>query len=127
MFVIVDTTNEPIRWPVKVEQPIDGGKVRTFEFTGIFRRLSADEKEALGKEVGDDMMNDDQVDWVQNFIDRTMQVMTGWEGVVDQDKNKLEFTAEALRRAIRAPSGASFMKAINRAITEFETGTKAKN
>jgi hypothetical protein len=126
MFKIIDTVDEKLRWPVVVELPVDGGNTRKFTFTGVFRRLSEDQKEQFGKDVGNDAMSSD-TNWVESFIERVMQIMVGWEDVCDHDGKSVEFSAEALRRAIRAPSGVAVMKGINRAITEYETGTKAKN
>jgi hypothetical protein len=51
MFIVKETIEETIDWPVVVEMPVAGGKNRKFEFTGTFRRLSDDEKKEIEKEV----------------------------------------------------------------------------
>lgn len=126
MFIIKDTVDATIEWPVTVNTPLDGGKTRKFEFTGVFRRLSDDEKESIGKEIAADVGNDD-MSHADAFVDRATRVMVGWKQVVDEAQNPLEFSRDTLRRAVRAPGGLAIMTGINRALQEVESGEKRKN
>jgi hypothetical protein len=122
MFVIKDREDTTFEWPVTVSYPRDGGKTQKFEFIGVFRRLSADEKDATP--VGENLTGDEAID---QFIERAMQHMVGWRNVVDSAQKPVELSAAALRSAIRAPGGAAVIAGIARAIQEVESGEKRKN
>lgn len=122
MFVIKDREDTTFEWPVTVNYPRDGGKTQKFEFVGIFRRLSADEKDALP--AYSDATTDEAV---EQFIDRTLRQMVGWRNVVDHEQRPIELSAAALRSAIRAPGGAAVIVGITRALQEVETGERRKN
>lgn len=127
MFKIVEKISETLSWPVIVSLPVEGGKTRKFEFTGVFRRLDADEKDAFLKEVSLNNSIDSNTDWVETFIDRISQIMVDWKDVCDEDGKPVAYSRDALRRAVRSPSGGAVMNAINTAISQFESGAKAKN
>ncbi|HYD79844.1 MAG TPA: hypothetical protein VEC06_08545 [Paucimonas sp.] len=127
MFIIRKTAPDEIEWPVSVEMPASGGSTRKYEFMGVFKRLNGDEKDALDKEIEAQAENDGSVDWLEQYLTRTMKVMVGWKDVVDENKEPLPYTRETLRAAVRAPSGAAFIAAVNRAIAQLEHGAKAKN
>lgn len=122
MFVIKDREDTTFEWPVTVNYPRDGGKTQRFEFIGIFRRLSADEKDAIP--AVETVTAEDAVD---QFIERALRQMTGWRNVVDTNNKPVELSADTLRAAIRAPGGAAVIAGIARAIAEVESGEKRKN
>lgn len=121
MFKVITQNPDTLKWPVVVEVPQDGGKTRKWEFTGTFKRLNADEKEALDKDI------EDQTDWVERYVKKTMGIMVGWEDVCDEDGNPLPYSRESLRAAVRSTYGNQIMIGINRAIAQYESGSKAKN
>lgn len=123
MFKILDEAPDTIEWPVKVGVPMDGGKVRKYEFIGIFRRRNQDEKDAAIR----DSQNDDPSEWLENYVRRVSDILVGWRDVVDGAGAPIPYSADALRKALRSVSGNAFMVGLNDAIAEYETGSKAKN
>ncbi len=128
MFVIKSDKDKTINWPVKVEVAVDGGKIKKFEFTGTFRRLNDDEKEAADAELkGEDGGDEGSNAWKDRNVAGIMHVMTDWKGVVDQDKNPIEFSQNNLRMAARSIDGVPILRAINAAIAEIGHGVLTKN
>lgn len=123
MFVIRKEEDATVEWPVTINAPRDGGKTQKFEFVGIFRRLSADEKDAMP--TMDNAASADEA--IDGFIDRALRIMVGWRNVVDHDQKPVALDAASLRAAIRAPGGAAVIAGITRAIQEVEAGEKRKN
>lgn len=123
MFVIKNSEDATIEWPVSINVARDGGKTQKFEFVGVFRRLSADEKDAMPK-IADDATADEVI---EGFIDRALRHMVSWRGVVDNEQKAVELNEASLRAAIRSPGGAAVIAGITRAIQEVETGEKRKN
>lgn len=124
MFVVQETIDETLDWPVKVETPVSGGTSKTREFTGTFKRLSDEQKKEL-TETGDGSESD--AEWVEKYLDRTMKIMTNWSGVVSTTKEPIPYTRENFKKVITAPSGLAVIHAITRAMNQIESGIKAKN
>lgn len=132
MFVITTTQDKTINWPVKVEVAADGGKIGKFEFTGVFKLLDDDAKEALtaeAKAAGADTADENEPDnaWKVRTVDNIVKVMTDWKSVVDETKTPIPFSRDSLLAAARSAHGISILRAINVAITEVATGARAKN
>jgi hypothetical protein len=139
MFKIQSEENKIISWPVKVEVAVDGGKVQRYEFTGLFKLQTDDERDAFELEAKNaaqaqaDQANGEQdatvlaSAWKDGMIDRVMQVMTGWKGVVGDDDQPLDFNRDTLRAAARGTRGTSILRAINVAVSEINAGARAKN
>lgn len=127
MFIVQETIDESIDWPVVVETPVAGGKNRKYEFTGTFRRLSDDEKKVIEKEVEEMQAQAEKAEWIDGYVERTMKIMTNWRDVVDPKKNPIEYTRENLKKAVMSPSGMAIINAIYRAMNQIESGVKAKN
>jgi len=131
MFVITTSKDKTINWPVKVEIATDGGKIGKFEFTGVFRLLDDDEKEALAAESKISEPADDDSEpvgaWKERTVDDILKVMTGWKGVVDENKSAIEFNRAALLAAVRSPHGLSILRGITNAMSEVATGGRVKN
>jgi hypothetical protein len=123
MFVVQEEINETIDWPVIVEVPVSGGKNRKYEFTGTFNRLSDEQKEA----VMDIKPGGVSGEWVEGYLDRTMEILVDWKGVVTPQKEPIVYSRETLRKAVMAPSGLALINAIARAMHQIEAGVKAKN
>lgn len=139
MFKIQSEENKTISWPVKVEVAVDGGKTQKYEFTGVFRLQTDDERDAFelaakeaAKAQAEQAAGEQDVTvlasaWKEGMVDRIMQVMTDWKGVVGDDDKPLEFTRETLRAAARGTRGTSVLRAINQAVSEVNAGARAKN
>lgn len=132
MFVIESSTSEKktISWPVKVEVAADGGKIKKYEFTGTFLRLDDAEKEAIDAEQkGGDVSSGEEGSnaWKDRNVATIMRVMADWKGVVDQDKNPIEFNRENLLAAARSINGTPILRGINIAISEISIGALTKN
>ncbi|MES2126648.1 MAG: hypothetical protein V4463_05195 [Pseudomonadota bacterium] len=134
MFVVHTEKSKPktIPWPVSVDTPADGGKIKKYEFTGTFNLLDDDEKDAIAAEVKEAAADEDGTDaavnaWKVVSVDRIMRFMCGWAGVVDMNKTPVEFTRENLLLAARSPDGVAILRGINTAINEIHVGARAKN
>jgi len=132
MFVVKKTQDQTINWPCVVEVPADGGKISKFEFTGIFRLLNDDQKEALQAEAktsdaGEAEQEEGTNAWKERSVDNILRVMEGWKSVVDEGKSPIEFNRESLLAAARSVNGISILRAINTAIAEINTGARVKN
>lgn len=131
MFKIQSEKDKTINWPVTVETAADGGKIQKFEFTGTFRLLSDDDKDALAASAPADLGDDTTVAlagaWKEAMIDQIMKVMSGWKSVVGEDDQPIEFNRDNLRAAARGPRGVGLLRAINTAIGEIASGARQKN
>lgn len=131
MFIIQSDNSKSITWPVTVEIASDGGKIRKFEFTGVFNRLNDDEKNAAMAEMKSANAGDDSeavgTEWKESTVNWIMNFMTDWKGVVDQNKAPIEFNRDNLRTAARSSIGVSLLRGINIAINEVDTGARIKN
>ncbi|WP_295991559.1 hypothetical protein [Rugamonas sp.] len=129
MFILKSEADKTITWPVKVDVPTNNGKITQFEFSGIFKRLSDDEREALIADAA--IPTEDSTPgpnaWKAASVDNIMKMMTGWKSVVDEDKQPIEFTRENLLAGARGPNGFALLRALNTALNEIATGARAKN
>lgn len=149
MFII-DTqpkSEKTVNWPVTVEVAVDGGRTSKFTFTGTFKLLDDDQREHLlkGSTVdGDpteespgeaapeeDAKQPDAAELNRKFkegqVDKLAQILVGWSGVVDQDRNPIVFNRENLLTAARSRQGNSLLRGINTAIAQIAAGASAKN
>lgn len=131
MFIIQAEKDKTIQWPVKVDVPTDGGKLKKFEFTGTFRLLDDDAKDALAAKTKD-LAVDPETEagsnaWKETSVDNILEFLSGWSGVVDANKAPIEFNRANLLSAVRSPNGISILRAITTAIGEVATGHITKN
>ncbi|QYY30306.1 hypothetical protein K2O51_23335 [Cupriavidus pinatubonensis] len=97
-----------IKEKVKVERRNDFGKIETFEFTGIFRRLDRHERSALFNAHKDYV---DALPETMNELDKASAAaddyvkrwMVGFEDVVDEAGNAFQFSPENLLVLIADP------------------------
>lgn len=132
MFTIPSNKPTAITWPVSVDVPDDGGKIRKFEFTGTFNLLDDDAKDAIAAESRAAAPAEDGSDeavnaWKAVSVDRIMHFLADWKGVVDQDKNPVPFSKDNMLAIARTSVGVSFLRGINTAINEINVGARAKN
>ena len=100
-------------WPVRVRVPSDGGKHRIESFNAVFREI--------GQERLDEILNG-----AEGAVDAALlrDVVTGWEGVKDEDGNDVAFDDEKLQLFVRVPY---VRAAMAEAFMDAMTGRKAKN
>jgi hypothetical protein len=147
MFIVQTEGEKTVTWPVTVEVAADGGKITKYSFSGTFKVLNDDEREALlSKKAGNegdtvaaaDGEGDpqeapafDAAEYNRKFkeaqVDGILAVMTGWSGVLDQNKQPIEFNRDNLLIAVRSKQGNSLLRGINTAISEVTNGARAKN
>lgn len=102
-------------WPVSVEIPTDGGKYDTATFQAVFKRGTVKEYEALYAKMESGELN---------FIDASREVLVGWDEVVGDGGQPVEFTPEARDKLLDIPR---FAEAIFWAYVNSATGAKVKN
>jgi len=106
MFRMV-SNDAPIKWPVTIHTPVDGGESVKSEITAHFMLLPLSEAADL---VGD-----------QAFLE---SILVGWDGVQDEAGNPLPFTAENRDRLCEI----SYVKSgILAAYFECSSGAARKN
>jgi hypothetical protein len=149
MFIVQTEGEKTVTWPVVVEVAADGGKIIKYSFNGTFKVLNDDEREALlskqaaeggatsgaaadtAGEQQDEAKAFDPAEFNRKYkesqVDGIMAIMTGWTGVVDQNKQLIEFNRENLLIAARSKQGNSLLRGINTAIAEVTNGARAKN
>ena len=99
----------PIKWPVKVNIPRDGGKVTSTTFYALFLVLDQDELEEAS--------NGSDLQFAQ-------AVIKGWDGVGDELGDELPFTAENLERLVKI---SYFREGLRFAYFDCINGRAAKN
>ena len=109
MFVL--KADHEFDWPVTVRIPIDGGKYASQTFTARFRLPSKDEMTNMAAVLGDDAAN-------------ARKVMVGWDGIVDEQKQPVPFSDEALDALLGVPWA---RVAIWQAFIDASFGIKRKN
>lgn len=91
-------------WPVKIVLPIDGGKRETHTFDATFRRLPQsriNEIIKLAKLQERGRLDEDQELEDQ---DAAREIMTGWDGVQDDDGKAVPFSEGALTQLLEIPT-----------------------
>lgn len=99
----------PVKWPVTVTIPQDGGRTTKHTFDVWFRVLTQSELDEHGQS-GD-----------QLFF---ATIVTGWDRVGDIEGNALDFTPAALQQLVEIPY---VREAIRFAYFECISGRAAKN
>lgn len=106
MFRLLEK-HAPVKWPVTICVPVDGGEVEKHEIVAQFKLVSLKRSAEI---IGD-----------QAFL---AEVLVGWEGVHDADGNALPFTDENRERLCDV----SYVKpAIVQAYLECSAGAARKN
>lgn len=94
MFTIRQTHD--FDYPVTVRVP---GTKRPETFKGLFRSIPAEEAEAWRLKGGDENSTADEL--IDGQVDQISEILLGWDGVQDEDKNKVAFSEESLEAACR--------------------------
>lgn len=113
MFII--SKSESYKWPVKVLLPVDGGRTERQDFDAVFKRLSQTRINEIIAGASEGTLKD---------ADVCREVMIGWAGVVDDQKQEIPFSVSALEGLLDIQRVAS---SIVGAFIESISGAKTKN
>lgn len=102
-------------WPVTIESPIDGGVYKKETFNAVFNRLSQTRLQEISKELIDQKMTD---------IDVAREALVGWNGILDDDKNVVEYNPVIANQLLDI---AGFASAVAQSFFDSVTGIKRKN
>lgn len=128
MLVISKSKDKTINWPVTVEVAADGGKTIKHTFTGVFKVLDEDERDALFPDAAEKLESEvNSASALESAVDDILKVMIDWKQVVDENKVPLDFNRDTLLAAARSASGFSFLQGLWTAMREIRTGARAKN
>ena len=142
MFVI--DTAPTIKWPVTVSVPVDGGQVGTYQFTGIFKRLSDEEldkllsveepaklepaKDGEGMTIGTVIERRPRMqDTLRENAELFPQLLVGWENVKTSSGVDAPFGIEALQKQITGPNGKFLSIGLWQAVAEIRSGARLGN
>ena len=107
MFVIKE--GKTFRWPVDVNEPMDGGTFQTHRFEATFKLLDQDSITERLQTSDTDLLSD---------------VVLGWADVRDEEKNDVPFSPENRARLLALPY---VRVGLVRAYFEAVNGAKRKN
>lgn len=102
-------------WPIAFDLPVDGGRMQRQTFDGEFRRLSQSRITEIGNQIKTEEITDAAL---------AAEVLTGWNGVTDDDGKEVPFSQKALEQLLDVPMLAA---AIALAYFESLQGAKRKN
>ena len=97
------------KWPVTVEEPADGGVFDESTFDAVFKRVPRSEFQELADKGDHDLLK---------------AVMTGWEGIEDEDGKPLPFSQVAMKEFADDPY---WIRGVLKAYTETFEGAKLGN
>ena len=98
-----------VKWPVKVEEPADGGTFDTSTFTAVFKRLPRSKFEKLAD---------------RGELDLLQAIMVGWEEIQDETGKAVTFTQAALKEFADDPY---WIRGVLNAYTETYKGGELGN
>lgn len=139
MFVVDPAPT--IKWPVTVHLPVDGGDTASFEFTGVFKRLSdAELDEILGVKEAPKIEPGDGSELVTGVVSSPRmqevlrenaglfpQLLVGWEGVKTSAGADVPFSIETLQAQVTGPNGKFLSAGLWRAVAEIRHGARLGN
>jgi len=94
------------KWPVKVQEPADGGVFETSTFDAIFKRVPTS-----AFKDGDD-------------LETLKQVVHGWEGIEDENGKPVPFSVEVLKEFAEDPC---WVRGVTSAYIDALAGAKEGN
>jgi len=97
------------KWPVKVEEPADGGVFETSTFDAVFKRVPRSEFQKLA-DKGD--------------LDLLKSVLIGWEGIEDEEGKPVPFSQATMKEFA---DDAYWFLFVEQAYTETFEGAKLGN
>jgi len=97
------------KWPVKIEEPADGGVFETSTFDAVFKRVPRSEFQKLA-DKGD--------------LELLKAVLTGWEGIEDEDGKPVPFSQATMKEFADDPY---WIRGVLSAYTETFEGARLGN
>jgi hypothetical protein len=121
-----------VKWPVIVKIPADGGEFAAFQFTGVFKRLTEDEYDAIMKpqlvvDQNDIVPGKSRAAVIAENAELFPQLMTGWEDVRDAQGATVPFSVEVLRQQIVGANGTHLSIGLWQAVHEIRNGARLGN
>ncbi len=113
MFVLKQS--ETYTWPVTVKFPVSGGRHSEEKFDAEFKRITQSKVKEIQQQIADELITD---------IDLAKEVLVGWRGVLDENKNEIPFSIEAKEQLLDVALVGS---AVAQAFFESFSGAKRKN
>jgi len=113
MFII--KKSESYIWPVVVKFPMSGGRHAEERFDAEFKRVTNSRIREIQKQIEKEEISD---------IDLAKEILVGWKGVHDDEKNEMPFSIENKEQLLDVALVAG---AIVTAFFESITGAKRKN
>ena len=98
-----------VQWPVVINMPIDGGKTQAIECSASLKILPQDEFDSFAKK-GDAQLLE--------------KVVTGWDGIANEDGQPLTFSPENLKQLTAIPY---VRQGLLKAYLDASSGIAAKN
>ena len=100
---------QTFKWPVKVDEPADGGLFETSEFTAVFKRVPRSKFEKLTD---------------QGELEMLKAILVGWEDILDESSKPVPFSQAALKDFA---DDAYWIRGVLTAYTETIEGAKSGN
>jgi hypothetical protein len=125
MFVVRNTKDITIEWPLTIEIPVAGGQIKKCEFTGIFDRLPEYELQALIDAVREESKVDSRPH--SDAIRLFSLLLKDWKGVQDESGAAIAYSPEQLETMICGVDGGPIAIARWKALGQLRVGAKAKN
>lgn len=135
---VIDAAS-PVKWPVTVRLPADGGEFAAFRFTGVFKRLSEEAYEAImatrkeklpeigTAELVELVAGKSRAELLEENATLFPQLMVGWEDVLDSSGAEVKFTQAVLHKQITGVNGMHLSVALWTAIHEIRNGARLGN
>jgi hypothetical protein len=100
-------------WPIVIRETQDGGRVRTHQFTAIFRRLPQSRMEEAAQ----------RGEPIEGIPTRAIadEILEGWEGITTTDGQPVEVTPESRAKLLEVATVADVL-----VTTYFEAHDKAR-
>lgn len=121
MAFTLSKKTDPLKWPVVVSVPTDGGEFQKFEFIGHFFRLSPQERDDILRSHRERL--DSAKDPADKILSDTFaKLLCGWSGVFDADDVAVEFSRETIEAILKSPDSVYFSNGIWTAHNEIIIG-----
>lgn len=130
-----------IKWPVTISIPVDGGEVASFQFTGVFKRLSDQAlDEILGVKESPKIEPDDSGELATGLVTSPRmqdvlrenaelfpKLLVGWESVKTAAGEDVPFSIDALQSQVTGANGKFLSAGLWQAVAEIRHGARLGN
>ena len=110
-------------WPLTIREVIDGGRIRTHQFTAIYNRLPQSRMEEVQLQYQAIQVAAQQGERIDGLPTRAIadEILAGWEGITTPTGEPVEMTTETRRQLLEVASVADVLVA-----TFFEAHEKVR-